>query len=70
VPRLARAAAYPIEVVVAREGQTVRVRLVDVMYRMKLYFEDAGKAFMTNMGMPGAIQDELKQQIRAALGSQ
>ena len=67
-PGLAHAAPYPIEVVVAREGQAVRVRLVDVMYRMKLYFEDAGKwAFMTNLGMPGSIQDELKHRSRRRL---
>ena len=30
------------------------------MYRMKVYFEDAGKrAFMKNMGMPGQIEDDI-----------
>lgn len=68
-PGLAYAGAYPIEVVVTREGDAVRVRLVNVMYRMKMYFEDAGNwAFMTNMGMPGSIQDELTAQIKGALG--
>jgi hypothetical protein len=68
-PGLAHAAAYPLEVVVAREGPSVRVRTVDAMYRMKLYFEDAGKwAFMKNMGMPGSIHDELAAQIKSALG--
>jgi len=68
-PGLAHAAAYPIEVVVAREAGGVKVRLVNVMYRMKMYFEDAGKmAFMKNMGMPGSIQDELKTQFKTALG--
>lgn len=68
-PGLAHAAAYPIEIVVTREGDSVRVRMVDAMYRMKMYFEDAGKwAFMKNMGMPGSIHDELAGQIRAALG--
>ena len=39
------------------------------MYRMKMYFEDAGKwAFMKNMGMPGSIHDELAGQIKSALG--
>jgi hypothetical protein len=67
-PGLAHAAAYPIEVVVTREGDAVKVRLVDVMYRMKMYFEDAGKwAFMKNMGMPGSIHDELAAQIRSGL---
>jgi hypothetical protein len=68
-PGLAHAAAYPIEVVVTRDGETVKVRLVDVMYRMKMYFEDAGKwAFMKNMGMPGSVHDELAAQIKSGLG--
>ncbi len=65
-PGLAHAGAYPIEVVVAKEAGVVRVRRVDTMYRMKMYFEDAGKwAFMKNMGMPGSIADELMSQIRS-----
>ena len=69
-PGLAHAAAYPIEVVVAKEGNDVKVRVVESMYRMKMYFEDAGKwAFMTNMSMPGSIQEELKAQVKKTLGS-
>jgi uncharacterized protein YcfJ len=68
-PGLAHAAAYPLEVVVTRDGAVVRVRLVDAMYRMKVYFEDAGKwAFIKNMGMPGSIHDELTAQINSGLG--
>jgi uncharacterized protein YcfJ len=68
-PGLAHAAAYPIEVVVTRDGAAVKVRLVDTMYRMKMYFEDAGKwAFMKNMGMPGSVHDELAAQIKSGLG--
>jgi hypothetical protein len=67
-PGLAHAAAYPIEIVVARDGDSVKVRMVDTMYRMKMYFEDAGKwAFMKNMGMPGSIHDELAEQIASAV---
>lgn len=66
-PGLAHAAAYPIEVVVAADAGVVRVRVVDTMYRMKMFFEDAGKwAFMKNMGMPGSIQDEIATQVRSA----
>ena len=37
------------------------------MYRMKMYFEDAGKwAFAKNMGMPGSMQDEMQSQIKKA----
>ena len=43
--------------------------MLNVMYRMKMYFEDAGKwAFMKNMGMPGSLHDEVKKQIQAGLG--
>lgn len=69
-PGLAHAAAYPIEVVVTKQGNEVKVRLVHIMYRMKMYFEDAGKwAFMKNMGMPGSIQDEIKAQIQSGLAA-
>ncbi len=68
-PGIAHAAGYPIEVVVSKEDDGVKVRLVNIMFRMKMYFEDAGKwAFMKNMGMPGSIQDELQDQIKIALG--
>ncbi len=67
-PGLAHAAAYPLEVVVRQVGSSVEIQFVDAMYRMKLYFEDAGKwAFMKNMTMPGSIADELKGFIQAAL---
>ena len=67
-PGLAHAGAYPIEVVVAREGETICTRTVDSMYRMKMYFEDAGKwAFMKNMGMPGSIASETEAQIQTAV---
>jgi hypothetical protein len=67
-PGLAHAAAYPIEVVVTKQGNEVKVRLMHIMYRMKMYFEDAGKwVFMKNMGMPGSIQDEIKAQLQSGL---
>jgi hypothetical protein len=68
-PGLAHAAAYPIEVVLVKDEDDVKVQLVDAMYRMKMYFEDAGKmSFMKNMGMPGSLADEIKNQILAVLG--
>lgn len=70
-PGLAHAAAYPIEVVVANDSAGVKVRMVDPMFRMKMYFEDAGNwAFMKHMGMPGSIGDELRMQIESALKPQ
>ena len=69
-PGLAHAGAYPIEVVVTQEGVSIRTRMVDTMYRMKMYFEDAGKwAFMKNMGMPGSIEDEVTEQILAGVAT-
>jgi uncharacterized protein (DUF302 family) len=67
-PGAAHAAAYPIEVVVFREGGQVHVAVVDGMYRMKMFFEDAGKMkFAANMGMPGSIEDELRARVLAEL---
>jgi hypothetical protein len=69
-PGLAHAAAYPIEVVVVQDGADVKARVVESMFRMKMYFEDAGKwAFMKNVRMPGSIQDEIGQQIKAGLAA-
>ena len=67
-PGIDHAAAYPIEVVVQIVDGELQVRMVDVMFRMKMFFEDAGKmAFARNMGMPGSIEDEVKDKIRAVL---
>ncbi len=67
-PGLAHAAAYPIELVVARTDSGVEVRLVDAMYRMKMYFADAGQwAFMKNMGMPGSIADEIRSAVHTVI---
>jgi len=67
-PGIDHAAAYPIEVVVQIVDGELQVRLVDVMFRMKMFYENAGKmAFARNMGMPGSIEDEIKDKIRAVL---
>ncbi len=67
-PGIDHAASYPLELVLVQEGQTVHIRTVDEMFRMKLYFEDAGMmAFARNMGMPGSIGGELRQKVAAAL---
>ncbi len=68
-PGLAYGPAFPVEVVVLRDSGAVRVTLVDEMYRMKLYFEDAGKMkFAANMGMPGSIENEIRGLIGAGVG--
>ncbi len=67
-PGIDHAAAYPLELVLVQEGQTVHIQTVDDMFRMKMYFEDAGMmAFAKNMGMPGSIGGELRQKLAAAL---
>ncbi|MCL5022023.1 MAG: hypothetical protein M1497_01405 [Nitrospirae bacterium] len=67
-PGVDHVSAFPIEVVVYKEKGMVRVMLLDEMYRMKVYFEDAGKwAFMKNMGMPGAIEREITAMVTSKL---
>jgi uncharacterized protein (DUF302 family) len=59
-PGIDHTASFPIEVAVYKEMGMVKVAILDGMYRMKVYFEDAGMwAFMKNMGMPGEIQEEI-----------
>ena len=60
-PGLAYAAAFPVELVVRRDGAQVKVEAINAMFRMKMYFEDAGQMkFARNMLMPGSIAGELK----------
>jgi len=67
-PGQAHAPAYPLAVVITKENDTVYVRVVNMMFRMKIYFEDAGKwAFMKNMGMPGTLMNEIEEQINSGL---
>jgi uncharacterized protein (DUF302 family) len=59
-PGIDHTASFPIEVAIYKEKGMVKVAILDGMYRMKVYFEDAGMwAFMKNMGMPGEIQEEI-----------
>lgn len=63
-PGLSHAPAFPIEVVIMSDLGRVRVTLVNQMYRMKMYFEDAGKMkFAANMRMPGSIEDEIRRLV-------
>lgn len=67
-PGIDHDAAFPIEVVVYKEGGKAKVVILNEMYRMKVYFEDAGNwAFMKNMRMPGQIQDEIVDMVNANL---
>jgi len=66
-PGIAHAAAYPMEIVIEKKKSVYWIRIVNSMYRMKMYFEDAGKmAFAANMGMPGSIEKELTKKIERA----
>jgi len=59
-PGIDHGAAYPIEVIVYKDEGKIKVVTLDEMYRMKMYFQDAGMwAFMKNMRMPGEIEDEI-----------
>ena len=63
-PGLDHATAFPLEVLVVREGSDVKVLVIDEMFRMKLYFEDAGRMkFAINMSMPGSIENELRDLL-------
>ncbi len=67
-PGIDHGAAFPIEVLVYKDGGQVKVVLMDGMYRMKMYFEDAGKwAFMKNMTMPGKIEKEIIDVVSSGL---
>lgn len=67
-PGIDHAAAFSIELVVVHEGEEIRVLLIDEMFRMKIYFEDAGPLkFAANMQMPGSIEDELRDLVEEAL---
>ncbi len=60
--------AFPIEVIVYKDDNRIKVVTLDGMYRMKVYFEDAGKwAFMKNMGMPGQIEKEIIEMVKINL---
>jgi uncharacterized protein (DUF302 family) len=67
-PGIDHAPAFPIEVVLYKDGGAVKVVILDEMYRMKVYFQDAGNwAFMKNMGMPGRIEKEVVEVSTSGL---
>lgn len=67
-PGIDHNAAFPIEVIVYKDDNKIRVVTLDGMYRMKVYFEDAGKwAFMKNMAMPGEIEEEITEMVKTNL---
>jgi len=62
------AGSMPFSVLLTRDGDNVTVLMVDSMFRMKMYFEDAGKMkFAANMRMPGSIENEVRDKIEESL---
>lgn len=67
-PGIDHASAFPVEVIIYKESGMVKAVTLDEMYRMKLYFEDAGMwAFMKNMKMPGEIEAEIVEMSGSQL---
>ena len=67
-PGIAYAAAFPLELVLVEEDGEVKVLIIDAMFRMKMYFEDAGKMkFAANMKMPPSLEGEMRDKIEDSL---
>lgn len=67
-PGLAYAAAIPLELVLVEDGEDVKVLIIDAMFPMKMYLEDAGKMkFAVNMKMPQSLEGEMRDEIEDSL---
>ena len=65
-PGIDHLTAYPIEILLIQEGNSISVYTQKEMHRMDMYFWDAGMpAFMNHMSMPGILDESIK---RALLG--
>ena len=54
--------------VLVEEDGRIAVQIIDAMFRMKMFFEDAGKVkFAANMRMPGSIEDEIRDKVEESL---
>jgi hypothetical protein len=61
-PGIDHVTAYPIEVLIIHEEDNINVYSAREMFRMDMYFWDAGKfAFMDHMQMPGMLDDSIKR---------
>ncbi len=64
IPVLYHNTAFPIEVVLYREDGKIKVVTLDEMYRMKLYFQDAGAwEFIKHIRKPAQIQEEIVEMV-------
>jgi hypothetical protein len=67
-PGIDHAASYPIEVLLLEEDGKVNVYTQRQMFRMDMYFWDAGMAaFMDHMSMPAILDESLQRAILAAI---
>jgi hypothetical protein len=63
-PGIDHVCAYPIEVLIMQDGENVIVRSQREMFRMDMYFWDAGKwAFMKFMNMPKNLDKSVKKAL-------
>ena len=64
VPGIDHVAAYPIEVVIYEENGKIKVGTPREMFRMDMFFWDAGKmAFMKYMNMPKMLDNSIKKAV-------
>lgn len=65
-PGLDHLTAYPIEVLLMIEGENIVVHTTRQMFRMDMYFWDAGMAaFMNHMSMPGILDESIYKALFA-----
>lgn len=63
-PGLDHLTAYPIEVLIMIKGDKIVVHTPREMFRMDMYFWDAGmKAFMDHMSMPGILDESIYRAL-------
>ena len=59
-PGLDHLTAFPLEVMLIQDGENIDVYTCRQMFRMDMYFWDAGMgAFMDHMGMPGMLDESI-----------
>lgn len=65
-PGLDHLTAYPIEVLLMMEGDKIVIHTPRQMFRMDMYFWDAGMgAFMNHMSMPGILDESIYKALFA-----
>jgi len=63
-PGIDHVTAYPIEVLLLNDESKIKVYTPREMFRMDMYFWDAGKmAFMNYMQMPGMLDESIKKAL-------